>query len=107
MISPDQWRSEGTTFDWRGERIFFRAGGVGEVLLLVHGFPTASWDWALQWPELVRRYRVLAPDMIGFGFSAKPRGSEYSILAQADLIGALLAREKVTRYRLVAHDYGV
>jgi pimeloyl-ACP methyl ester carboxylesterase len=105
-VSPAQWRARGDTFEWRGERIFFRVEGAGEPLLLVHGFPTASWDWSPIWPRLVERYRVLTLDMIGFGFSAKPRRFPYSIFAQADLFGALLARERVSSYRLVAHDYG-
>jgi len=105
--TPDQWRAKGHLLEWRGERIFFRIEGAGEPLLLIHGFPTASWDWSPLWPSLIDRYRVLALDMIGFGFSAKPRGFEYSIFAQADLLGAFLAREQVTRYRLLAHDYGL
>ena len=106
MMSLAAWRAGGDSFDWRGERIFCRAEGTGEPLLLVHGFPTASWDWAAVWPQLAARYRVLALDMIGFGLSAKPRGFAYSIMAQADLVAAYLAREGVTRYRLLAHDYG-
>jgi pimeloyl-ACP methyl ester carboxylesterase len=105
--TTEEWRARGASFEWRGQRIFFRAEGRGEPLLLIHGFPTASWDWCALWPALVERYRVLTLDMIGFGFSAKPRHFGYSILAQADLFGAFLARESVTRYRLLAHDYGV
>jgi pimeloyl-ACP methyl ester carboxylesterase len=74
---------------------------------LIHGFPTASWDWFSLWPALAARYRVLALDMIGFGFSAKPKRFAYSIAAQADLCAAFLAREGVTRYRILAHDYGL
>lgn len=107
MISPEEWRARGERFDWRGERIFWRAEGSGPPVLLVHGFPTASWDWAPIWPRLVEQYRVIALDMIGFGFSAKPKRFAYSIRAQADLVGALLAHAGVASYRLVAHDYGV
>jgi pimeloyl-ACP methyl ester carboxylesterase len=106
-VSPDEWRARGDTFEWRGERIFFRVEGTGEPVLLIHGFPTASWDYWPIWPRLASRYRVLTLDMIGFGFSAKPRKFPYSIFAQADLIDAFLSREKVTAYRMVAHDYGV
>ena len=106
MMTLDAWRAGGDWFAWRGERIFVRTDGTGEPLLLIHGFPTASWDWAAVWPRLAARYRVLALDMIGFGMSAKPRGFAYSIMAQADLVGAFLARERVTRYRVLAHDYG-
>jgi len=107
VVSPDDWRARGGTFEWRGEQIFFRVDGAGDPVLLIHGFPTASWDWWPIWPRLVERYRVLTLDMIGFGFSAKPRDFPYSIFAQADLFGALLARERVDSYRLVAHDYGL
>lgn len=105
-ISPDDWRARGDTFEWRGERIFYRVDGTGDPLLLVHGFPTSSWDWWAIWPRLAARYRLLTLDMIGFGFSAKPSAFAYSIFAQADLFGALLERERVTSYRLVSHDYG-
>ncbi|HEY5934203.1 MAG TPA: alpha/beta hydrolase [Kofleriaceae bacterium] len=107
MVTPDEWRARGDTFEWRGHRIFYRVEGTGEPVLAIHGFPTASWDYWPIWPALVAKYRVLTLDMIGFGFSAKPRDFAYSIFAQADLYEALLAREGVTRYRLLAHDYGL
>lgn len=106
MITPDEWKSRGATFEWQGQRVFYRIEGKGEPLLLVHGFPTASWDWWAVWPALVAKYRCLTLDMMGFGFSAKPIGFPYSIFAQADLYEALLAREGVTSYRMLAHDYG-
>jgi len=106
-VTPEQWRAKGDYFDWRGHRIFYRCEGTGEPLLLVHGFPTASWDWAPLWPALLERYRLLTLDMIGFGFSAKPKSFAYRITSQADIYEALLEREGVTRYRLFAHDYGV
>jgi pimeloyl-ACP methyl ester carboxylesterase len=107
MITPDDWRAAGDFFEWRGHRIYYRVAGSGDPLLLVHGFPTASWDYHALWEPLVQRYRVLTLDMIGFGLSAKPADFDYSILAQADLFEELLRREQVGSYRLVAHDYGV
>ncbi|CAN5781379.1 alpha/beta hydrolase [soil metagenome] len=106
-MTPEEWRAGGGTFDWQGHRIFCRVEGTGDPLLLIHGFPTASWDWWKLWPALTARYRCLALDMLGYGFSAKPRDTEYTILAQADLQEALLAREGVTSYRMLAHDYGL
>jgi pimeloyl-ACP methyl ester carboxylesterase len=106
MQTVDEWRAAGSYFDWQGHRVFCRVEGAGDVLLLIHGFPTASWDWSALWPALVQRYRVITLDMIGFGLSAKPRHFAYSVMAQADLVGAFLVREKVTRYRMVAHDMG-
>ena len=107
MTSLEQWRAAGHSFEWRGHRIFVRSEGSGEPVLLVHGFPTASWDFHAIWPALAKQYRVLTLDLLGFGLSAKPRDFAYSIKAQADLVEALLAHERITRYRLVAHDMGV
>ena len=107
MITPEQWRAGGTTFRFRGLDIFTRVDGDGEPLLVVHGFPTASWDYAPIWDRLTATYRAITLDMIGFGFSAKPKDFTYSIKTQADLYEAVLAKEGVTKYRLLAHDYGV
>ncbi|MGE0546961.1 MAG: alpha/beta fold hydrolase [Kofleriaceae bacterium] len=108
MTTLEQWRSAGDTrFTWRGHSVFTRVDGAGEPLLVLHGFPTASWDFAAIWPALVARFRVLALDMIGFGFSAKPTTFEYSIGAQTDLIEALVAHAGITRFRVLAHDIGL
>jgi len=106
----ESWRASGRSFSHRGHAIFWQAGGSGEderTLLCIHGFPTASWDWHALWPELCRNFdRVIAPDMIGFGWSAKPRRYRYSIFDQADLHEALLRAEGISRYHILAHDYG-
>jgi pimeloyl-ACP methyl ester carboxylesterase len=106
-VTPDAWRDGGRFFDWRGHRMWCRVDGSGEPMLLVHGFPTASWDYAKIWNRVTARHRAYTLDLIGYGYSAKPRDFAYSILAQADLIEAFLAAEGVTRYRILAHDYGV
>ncbi len=102
------WKSIGTFTTYCGHQIFTHADGnpSAPVLLLIHGFPTASWDWEALWPELTSRYRVLTLDMIGFGFSAKPTNYTYSILDQADLFEQLLAEHNVQEYHILAHDYG-
>jgi pimeloyl-ACP methyl ester carboxylesterase len=110
-ISLEDWRKAGQGFDHRGHAIFHRTGGDWsdggrDVVLLIHGFPTASCDWAHQWEALCGRYRVAALDMIGFGFSAKPRRYDYSIQDQADLHEAYLAHLGVGRVHILAHDYG-
>lgn len=107
--SPEDWRAAGAYFDYRGQRIYYRDSGASAqpALLLIHGFPSASWDWHALWAPLAERFRLIAPDMIGFGFSAKPRGWGYSIHDQADLHAALCARLGVTEVHVLAHDYGV
>jgi pimeloyl-ACP methyl ester carboxylesterase len=101
------WRKRSQMFEFRGQAIRYWTAGQGEPLLLIHGFPTASWDWHYLWQPLAQRFRVIACDMLGFGDSAKPVNHEYSLLEQADLQEALLAHLKVEQaVHLLAHDYG-
>ncbi|WP_457652756.1 alpha/beta fold hydrolase [Rhodocaloribacter sp.] len=100
------WHASGRTFDHCGHTIFYREDGEGEALVCIHGFPTASWDWHRLWPALTRRFRVIAPDMIGFGFSDKPAGYDYSLMDQATLVEALLDDLGVASVHVLAHDYG-
>jgi pimeloyl-ACP methyl ester carboxylesterase len=106
--SLERWRRTGASFAWRGHDIFVRRAGepAAPVLLLIHGFPTASWDYAPVWDTLAARWRVLTLDLLGFGFSAKPRDHAYRLADQADLIEAFLRAEAVTDYHVLAHDYG-
>ncbi|MGH8444852.1 MAG: alpha/beta fold hydrolase [Solimonas sp.] len=113
MASPDfvQWQQTGHRFEHRGQPVFYQSGGSAGgsgTLLCIHGFPTASWDWHRIWPQLCARFAlVLAPDMMGFGYSAKPARYRYSIVDQADLHETLLRLSGVRRFHILAHDYGV
>ena len=107
VITLDQWERGGSYSTLEGHRIFCREGGStsAPALVLVHGFPTASWDWEALWEPLTARWRVITLDLLGFGFSAKP-SAPYSIMRQADLVEALLRELDVSEYHLLAHDYG-
>ncbi len=108
MISKalQQWQANGRYFDWQSQSIFYRDQGEGETLLCLHGFPTASFDWQGMWPSLTKHFRVISLDLLGFGFSSKPRGNHYSVLQQTDIISALLASLKIKRAHILAHDLG-
>ncbi|UDI93835.1 alpha/beta fold hydrolase [Pseudomonas sp. IAC-BECa141] len=106
-IPLSAWRKRSQTFVFHGQPIRYWTAGQGEPLLLIHGFPTASWDWHYLWQPLSQRYRVIACDMLGFGDSAKPLNHTYSLLEQADLQQALLAHLQVEQpVHILAHDYG-
>lgn len=106
-IALDAWRAQGQDLVWARHRIRYWEAGTGQPLLLIHGFPTASWDWHHLWQPLAERYRVIACDMLGFGHSSKPRGHAYSLLEQADLQQALLSHLGVDQpVHVLAHDYG-
>ncbi|MDH1730090.1 alpha/beta hydrolase [Pseudomonas chengduensis] len=108
-IALDDWRAQSQALHFRGHTIrYWTAGDTqAQPLLLIHGFPSASWDWHRLWATLAERYRVIACDMLGFGYSAKPRGHAYSLLEQADLQQELLAHIGERRpVHVLAHDYG-
>ena len=105
-MTLDAWKKKGQYFNYNTHQIFNIDEGSGEVILLIHGFPTASWDWHQIWNQLTTQYRVLALDMIGFGFSDKPRKYLYSIFDQADLIEQFLETKQIRKLSILSHDYG-
>jgi len=105
-MTPTAWRSQGQFLDWRGLRIFHRSEGSGEPLLLLHGFPTSSWDWHHLWADLGKKYQVIAFDYAGFGFSSKPADGPYSVFAYAYQAEAVLQQYGIGEVHLLAHDLG-
>lgn len=103
-----QWRALGMYSQVGAHRLFVREAGdvTRPALLLVHGFPTASFDWHLLWPALAEHFHLVAPDLLGFGFSDKPRGHHYRIGAQADRIEQILRERDIDRVHVLAHDLG-
>ena len=104
----NQWRAKGAVTNINGNDIFFIDEGDKQlpVLLLIHGFPTSSWDWQAIWPQLRQSHRVVCMDMLGFGFSDKPNARNYTIHGQADIVEALVSELGLHRFHVLAHDYG-
>jgi pimeloyl-ACP methyl ester carboxylesterase len=100
------WEAGGSYVELLGHRTFVRREGEGPRLLVLHGFPTASWDWWKVWPALTANFEVVAFDFLGFGLSAKPAGHRLAIVDQADIAEALLGHLGWTQVHLLAHDYG-
>src|SRR6476620_3682369 len=88
-----------------GHCVAYREAGTGPVIVLVHGITSTSATWERVMPALAKRFTVIAPDLLGHGGSAKPRG-DYSLGAYAsggrDLLG-LLGFERGT---VVGHSLG-
>lgn len=111
MTTPlEHWRhgGESVRLTVRGtpRRVFVRQVGQGTPLLLLHGFPASSFEWAAVEPELARRHRVISFDFLGYGASAKPPGHRYSVFEQADLAEAIIAAYAPSGPTVVAYDYG-
>jgi pimeloyl-ACP methyl ester carboxylesterase len=82
------------------------AGEAGaEPLVLLHGWPQHWWCFRHLIPELAQRFRVLAPDLRGLGWSQAPRRG-YEKATLADDIGALLDAEQIERAAVIGHDWG-
>jgi len=92
--------------DLDGHRLFVRECGEGPPLLLLHGFPTASFDYARLAPLLAPHHRLLMFDFLGFGYSDKPRPYRYSLIEQAALAEKLAARRGFSKVAIIAHDMG-
>lgn len=101
-----EWKDKGQYFGHGIHKVFYVEEGSGEALICIHGFPTSSWDWHRMWPELVTRFRVVAPDMLGFGYSDKPDEDVYSIQHQAEFHETFLRCFDIKEVHILAHDYG-
>jgi pimeloyl-ACP methyl ester carboxylesterase len=101
-----EWRERGHAEQFRGRRIHcFHQEGEGPLLLLLHGFPTCSYDWR-ELIALEPERAILAFDFLGFGLSEKPHDHEYTLAWQADLTEELIRRHGGGPVHLVAHDMG-
>lgn len=101
------WRERGASVEFRDFGIHtLRRHGDGPLLLLLHGFPSSSYDWRLLLDELPQA-NVLAFDFLGFGLSGKPRDHDYSLFWQTDLTEELVRAQGDGRPVFVlAHDMG-
>lgn len=88
-----------------GVRLHVAEAGKGLPLVLLHGWPQHWWCWRHLIPRLAAHYRVLAPDLRGWGWSDAPRGDYAKATFAADIL-ALLDAEGLDRVRLVGHDWG-
>src|ERR1700728_539038 len=96
--------------DAAGAQVFYRSAGDANapVVLLLHGFPSSSFMFRELIPRLANFYRVLAPDLPGFGFTEVPSERQYSYTFDrlALTIDAFTRALKIDRYAIYVVDYG-
>ena len=100
-----EWNKKGHWFSFKNAKIHYIEEGKGETLVLIHGFPTSSWDFAWVFPELAKNYHCICSDLIGLG-SSSTRNHYISIVDQAEAIEALLASKGINQAHIFAHDLG-
>src|SRR3954466_8782685 len=96
----DAWQVE-----LHGHRVIYRIAGSGPPVVLIHGMVNSSRHWEHVALRLADRYTVIAPDLIGHGDSATPRG-DYSLGAHAAVIRDVLAAIGIERATIVGHSLG-
>jgi pimeloyl-ACP methyl ester carboxylesterase len=86
--------------------IAFRREGRGEPMLLVHGITSYSFLWKDMVPRLAVDFEVIAVDLLGCGDSDKPKDTDYSLAAQAEILGTLMDNLGLEKTHLVGQDIG-
>jgi pimeloyl-ACP methyl ester carboxylesterase len=92
-----------------GVRVHYQEAGDkhAPAIVLIHGFCASNFVWSdVLVPLADAGFRVIAPDLVGYGFSAKPRRAEYSIMRQARMIVRLLDHLRIERATVVGSSYG-
>src|SRR3954449_10103083 len=102
---PGRDAFEAWEVDLHGHRVIYRTAGSGPPIVLIHGMLNSSRHWEAVARRLSDAYTVIAPDLIGHGDSATPRG-DYSLGAHAAAIRDLLAAIGVDRATIVGHSLG-
>ncbi|MGE0218091.1 alpha/beta fold hydrolase [Mycolicibacterium sp.] len=107
VLSAQDWIAQYETLtSRRGHRIAYRRRGAGPAVLLLHGFPTWSYDYAHLAEDLSADHDVVTVDFLGYGASDKPNPYPYSVAESADVVEDLAAHLGLESVVLVAHDYG-
>jgi pimeloyl-ACP methyl ester carboxylesterase len=103
----DEWRRRGEEIEFRGRRIHTMVRpGRGPLVVLLHGFPSSSYDWRALLERLDPGRAVACFDFLGFGLSDKPADHVYGLGWQADLTAAVVEHAGGGPVHLVAHDMG-
>ena len=104
MLAPVHHR----TIQIDGTEVFYREGGPADapVVLLPHGYPCSSYEFRNLIPRLADRWRLLAPDYPGAGYSGTPQGFDYSFDGYANFLDAFVRALGVERFAIYLHDFG-
>src|ERR1044072_6725865 len=92
-----------------GVRVHYQEAGDADdpPMILIHGFAASNLVWSKVFLELAASgFRVIAPDLLGYGYSEKPRNLDYTIARQAEMIVSFMRRLGIERAVLVGRSYG-
>ena len=107
-MTSNEWLKKGEFRTIFNHKIFTIDAGEKDkpILVILHGYPTSSYDYYKVLNQLTKKYRVIVHDHLGYGFSDKPLDYSYSLIEQADVALALWKQLGISKFTLLAHDYG-
>jgi pimeloyl-ACP methyl ester carboxylesterase len=107
METIEEWRAQGRIVQTPDGGVWARElGSGGPPVLVLHGFPTSSWDFRSTVTHLAKRRRFVLFDFLGYGLSDKPTQHAYSLFEQAEVAMAVARAFGVERAHVWAHDMG-
>ena len=108
-MASDEKPEIGATADANGIKTNYLEAGKGDAVVLIHGSGpgvTAYANWRVVLPALAENFRVLAPDMVGFGFSERPANIEYGLQTWADQVVGLMDTLELPKAHMVGNSFG-
>lgn len=109
-MASDEKPELGSTADANGIKTnYLEAGKGNEAVILIHGSGpgvTAYANWRLVMPALAENFRVLAPDMVGFGYSERPASVQYDVQTWADQVVGLMDTLALPQAHMVGNSFG-
>jgi pimeloyl-ACP methyl ester carboxylesterase len=106
-MNISDWQAKHQTIKLFNQRVSFIDSVVGDkVVLVIHGFGMSSFDYHKVIDELKLSYRLMIPDLIGFGFSSKPTNFYVSFIEQAQMLLRLLEEHNIKEVAIVAQGFG-
>jgi pimeloyl-ACP methyl ester carboxylesterase len=108
-MTTDENPEIGATADANGIKTNYLEAGTGDPVVLIHGSGpgvTSYANWRLVLPALAENFRVVAPDMVGFGFSERPANIEYGVQTWADQVVGLMDTLELPKAHLVGNSFG-
>jgi pimeloyl-ACP methyl ester carboxylesterase len=106
-MTAENWKDKGKFVTIDNKKIFvIDEGNNPGTLVILHGYPTSSYDYCRVIPELSHYFRIIIHDHLGFGFSDKPDSLTYSLIDQADIALKLWSKLGLKSVSILAHDYG-
>ena len=108
-MASDEQPEIGATADANGIKTNYLEAGKGDAVILIHGSGpgvTSYANWRVVLPALAENFRVVAPDMVGFGYSERPANIEYGVQTWADQVIGLMDTLEIPQAHMVGNSFG-